>query len=133
LGICCNFSIIKPTPEFLLKGAIESADFSAMKFQKKKNQDVNEWYKLLQISVRSLEKYVLEGYPMGISFTGSNDSWGVILEGKIDSTPASKEEAPKRTQQINIAAPEVVKAPVVAAKKAKKREMVGLTYTITNF
>ncbi len=53
-----------------------------MKFQKKKNLDVNEWYKLLQISVRSLEKYVAENYPMGISFTGSNDNWDLILDGK---------------------------------------------------
>ncbi len=32
-----------------------------------------------------------------------------------------------------IAVVEAPKAPVVAGKKAKKREMVGLTLTITNF
>lgn len=58
-----------------------------MKFQKKKNQDVNEWYKLLQISIKSLEKFVLEGYPMGISFGGSNDNWGVIIDGTAANTP----------------------------------------------
>lgn len=81
----------------MIKGAIESGDFNAMKFQKKKNLDVNEWYKLLQISIKSLEKYVLEGYPMGISFGGSNDNWDLILEGKSASTSeAAKPEAAKR-------------------------------------
>lgn len=88
---------MQPTPEFLLKGAIESADFCAMKFQKKKNQDVNEWYKLLQISIKSLEKFVLEGYPMGISFFGSNDYWAIIIDGGAASTHTeTKQEAPKR-------------------------------------
>jgi hypothetical protein len=71
-----------------------------MKFQKKKNLDVNEWYKLLQISNRSLEKYVAENYPMGISYTGSNDNWDIILDGKT-SAPSTevKQEAPKRIFQ----------------------------------
>lgn len=68
-----------------------------MKFQRKKNTDVNEWYKLLQISIKSLEKYVVENYPMGISFTGSNDNWGLILDGKAaSSTNELKQEASKR-------------------------------------
>lgn len=48
--------------------------------------DVNEWYKLVQISIRSLEKYVVENYPMGISFTGSNDNWDIILDGKASGS-----------------------------------------------
>ena len=54
LGVCGTHYLIKPTPEFLVKGAIESADFCALKFQKRKNLDHNEWYKLLQIAVKSL-------------------------------------------------------------------------------
>jgi hypothetical protein len=72
-----------------VKGAVESADFCAIKFQKKKNQDINEWYKLLQVSIKSLEKFILEGYPMGISFGGSNDSWGNILDGTTPSAPSA--------------------------------------------
>jgi len=37
-----------------MKGAIESADFSARKFQMRKNLDHNDWYKLLQIAIKSL-------------------------------------------------------------------------------
>lgn len=59
--------------------------------------DVNEWYKLLQVSIKNLEKYVMENYPMGISFTGSNDNWDLILDGKpASSTNEPKQEPPKR-------------------------------------
>ncbi len=58
---------------------------------KKKNMDINDWYKLLQISLKSLEKYVATEYPMGISFTGSDDHWAIIIDGKGAPTT----EAPK--------------------------------------
>ena len=49
-----NFKTIQPAPEFLFKGSVESADFWALKFMKKKNLDHNQWYKLFQNAVKSL-------------------------------------------------------------------------------
>jgi hypothetical protein len=71
---------MQPSPEFILKGAIESADFWALKFQRKKNMDHNDWYKLFQVAVRSLQDFVMENYAMGLTFNfhGENQ-WNLLL------------------------------------------------------
>jgi len=72
----------------LLKGSIESADFWALKFMRKKNMDHNDWYKLFQISVVSLRDFIMEEYPMGLTFNfNGKDQWNLLLSGQA-STPA---------------------------------------------
>ena len=79
----------------MLKGAIESADFWALKFQKKKNLDHNDWYKLFQVAVRSLQDFVMEDYPMGLTFNFHGENkWNVLLEGS--AVPPSAPKAPKK-------------------------------------
>jgi hypothetical protein len=45
---------MKPTPEFIIKGAIEAADFNALKFQKKKVKDHNDWWALITGACKNL-------------------------------------------------------------------------------
>lgn len=69
MGICRNlFFIIQPTPEFIIKGAVEGADFNALKFQKKKVMEHNTWWAALTGACKTLEKYVVKHYPMGLNF-----------------------------------------------------------------
>ena len=74
----------------MLKGAIESADFWALKFMKKKNMEQNEWYKLFQISVVSLRDFIMEEYAMGLTFNFNGESkWNLLLSGQVSApTPA---------------------------------------------
>jgi len=117
--------VFVPAPEFLLKGAIESADFWALKFQKKKNLDHNDWYKLFQISIRSLEKFIMDSYSTGLTFNfHGEDKWNLLIDGT--TTSASSSEAPKPVVKET-------SAPVVPAKKQKKKEMIGQTCTLSYF
>jgi hypothetical protein len=75
---------------------VESADFWALKFMKKKNLDHNEWYKLFQISVKSLEKYVMAEYATGITFNfNGEDKWNSLIEGQ--TAPSQAHETSKET------------------------------------
>lgn len=63
-----------PTPEFIVKGSVEGADFNAIKFQRKKNMDHNDWWAKISHAGKILEKFVIKNYPQGLNFAknGSN-------------------------------------------------------------
>jgi hypothetical protein len=66
----------------MIKGSIESADFNALKFQRKKNLDHNEWYKYLQSAVKDLLGFVMENHPMGLMWAASGvDKWADLISG----------------------------------------------------
>ena len=71
----------------MLKGAIESADFWALKFMKKKNMEQNEWYKLFQIAVVCLRDFIMEEYAMGLTFNFNGENkWNLLLSGQVSAT-----------------------------------------------
>lgn len=41
-------------PEFTIKGGAEAADFNAIKFQKLKNDNHNDWYKAISNAFKNL-------------------------------------------------------------------------------
>ncbi len=45
------------SPQFIIKGGIESADFHAIKFQRNKNLAHNDWYRSVGKSFRILEDF----------------------------------------------------------------------------
>ena len=80
-----------------MKGAIESADFCALKFQKKKNLEHNEWYRLLRVSIAHLQKFVMSDYATGLTFNfHGEDQWNALIDGSIPSSTHTHKEAPKQ-------------------------------------
>ena len=70
-------------PEFPLKGGIEAADFNAIKFQKLKNEDHNEWYKRITSAFKILQAFVKKNYPTGLQFNfDGKGNWEDLLSEK---------------------------------------------------
>ena len=89
---------MQATPEFIIKGAIEGADYSAIKFMKNKNQAHNTWYKSVLGSARILEDFVKKEYPMGLPFNHKGSgSWADVMKG--GSGPSEAQTAPPQAPQ----------------------------------
>lgn len=71
-----------------MKGAIESADFNAMKFQKNKHQGHNDWYKSIGIAVRILHSFAKTEYKTGLIFDNSGSAkWDDLIKGGQTAPP----------------------------------------------
>ena len=83
------------TPEFIIKGGIEAADFNARKFMLEKNQVHNEWYKSVGKAFRILETYAKTQYPQGLNYNSHGTaSWGDLISG--NAPPQTGQQAPQR-------------------------------------
>lgn len=69
-------------PEVTVKGAIEAADFNALKFQRQKNLPHNDWYRAILDTMKIFEVWVKKNFPSGLIFNMKGEgNWNDLLDG----------------------------------------------------
>ena len=112
-----------------MKGAIESADFNAMKFQKNKHQGHNDWYRSIGNSVRILHSFTKAEYKMGLVFDANGTgNWNDLAKGNVTAPSQSQSHQQSSSQQHS--APQGQKP--VAPKKPKK-ELQTINWIVSNY
>lgn len=84
----------------MIKGGLEAADFNALKFQQKKNEAHNAWYKSVGKAFRIIQQFTKE-YQMGLTFNHQGTaSWADIISGS--GHQSAKQEVPQRKILYNL-------------------------------
>lgn len=103
--LSATFWVFVSTPEFIIKGAVEGADFNALKFQKLKVKEHNDWWAMISGACKVLEKFITKNYPMGLNFNfNGEDKWDQIITGNV-ATSAGKPAEQKPSTQVKTQQP----------------------------